>query len=117
HLEAAPRQTELALDRLVRVGDAGNGDHLRLPAFPRKLLAQQRRRVALDENLGLEVQTGGKAEGFVRGARETISASMLAASIRVDTELEPHVGTLIAGEDRARRVCEELGPGSRRVGV
>ena len=72
HLEATPRETELALDGLVRVGDTRDRDHLRLPGLPRQLFAQQRRCIALDENLGLEIEARGEAERLVRGARETV---------------------------------------------
>src|SRR5262245_53250673 len=115
HLEAGARQSEPALDRLIGVGDAGERNHLRLPGLSRQLLAQQRRGIALDQDLGLEVEARREAEGLVCGARETIGASMLATSIRIEAVLEPHVWALIACEDRARSVREELGPRPRRL--
>ncbi len=72
HLEAASREAELSLDRLIGVSHAGDRDHLRPPALRRELLAEELRRVSLDEDLGLEVETGGETERLVGGARETI---------------------------------------------
>jgi len=77
----------------------------------RQLGAQQRWRVVLDEDLGLEVEAGREAERFVRRTRETIAAAVLASAIRVDAELEADVRTVVSRDDRPRVVAQQLGLG------
>src|SRR6266542_1535231 len=72
HLDASAREPELALDRLIRVGHAGDGDHLRSPLRASELRAQQLWGVMFDENLRLEVEPGRESEGFVGRTRETV---------------------------------------------
>ena len=65
HLEAAPRDAEPALDRLVAVGVAGERDDLRLPAGSGEGLAQELGRVLLNHDPPLEVEPGAEAEVLV----------------------------------------------------
>ena len=51
---------ELALDRLVGIGVRAEVDRAALVAAPVQLLAQVRRGVFLVEELGLEIEAGGK---------------------------------------------------------
>ena len=74
HLEAAARDAELPLDRLIGIGDAAEHHHLRLPALLRQLLAQELGRVLLDQDAGLEVEAGGEAEVLVGGAGVAVVA-------------------------------------------
>src|SRR6185503_16074607 len=104
--DAAPRDPELSLDRLIRIGDAADGDRLRLPAFLVQLFAEQRRRIFLDHDLRLEVEARGKAEVFVRRPRVTVDAAVLAAAIRIDAGFEADVRTVVGGDDRSRRIAE-----------
>jgi hypothetical protein len=77
HLQAAARQAEATLGRLVAIGDAGHRDRLGLPAGTIEEVAEQIRGVLLDDDLRLEVQAGVEAEVFVRGASITERASIL----------------------------------------
>ena len=106
HLQAAARDAEPALDRLVGIGHAAHHQHLRLPLLRVQLLAQQRRRVFLDQDLRLEVEPRGEAEVLVRGAREAVDAAVLAAAIRIDAGVEADVRTVVRGDDRPRRIAQ-----------
>src|SRR5262249_33586874 len=88
HFETAARELELALDRLIAIGDAAYRNELRLPLWRRELLSQKLRRVFLDQYLCLEVQPGGKAQIFVIGSGVAVDASVLAPAIRVDAGVE-----------------------------
>ena len=68
HLEAAARQPVARLERLVAVGDAAEDDELALPLRVVERLAQQLRRVLLDDDLALEVRAGAEAQVLVRRA-------------------------------------------------
>ena len=65
-LETLPRQLELLLDRLVAVGDAGEHHELALPARLVERLAQQLRRLRLDDDLRVEVGARTEVEILVR---------------------------------------------------
>ena len=67
-LEAAPRQLVRRLERLVAVRVAREDDDVALPGAARDLVAQQLRRVRLDDDLALEVRPGAEAEVLVGGA-------------------------------------------------
>src|SRR5204862_1252902 len=106
HFDAAARDAEPALDRLIRIGHAADRDRLRLPRLLVELFAQELRRVFLHQDLRLEVETGGEAEVLVGGARVTVDAAVLAAAIRIDAGVEADVGTVVRGDDRARRIAQ-----------
>jgi hypothetical protein len=46
-----------------------------------------------------------------------VRAAVLAAPVRVDRDLESDVRAFVPGDDRARGVAQQLGPGSRLVSV
>ena len=73
HREAAPRQLEAPLGRLIRIGHARERDDLRLPALRREALAQQLGRALLHQDARLEVEPRREAEVLVRGARSCAS--------------------------------------------
>ena len=108
-LQTAPRDPELSLDRLVRVGDAGEHDDLGFPARAQERLSQQFRRTVLDQYPALEVQSGGETEVLVRGTGVAVDAAVLAAAVGVQAVLEADVGRVVAREDRLRVVPEQLG--------
>src|SRR5690606_21086327 len=66
-----------------------------------QLLAQQCRRVALDHDLGLEIEPGREAEISMGRPREAVDAAMLAATIGVDRAVEGDVGGVVPGDDAA----------------
>jgi hypothetical protein len=101
HFQTAPRDSSRALDRLVWVRDAGERQRLRSPTRGAKLVAEELRRVLLDEDLGLEVETGRQTQVLVGRAGITIRAAVLAASVRVYARVESYVGTAVSGDDRS----------------
>ncbi len=100
HLEAAPRQLQRPLDRLVAVGDAAEGHHLRLPRRRRQRRPEQLRRVLLDEDPRLEVEAGREAEELVRRPRIAVDAAVLAAAVRVEAGREGDVRAVVGRDDR-----------------
>src|SRR5205823_2948979 len=73
------------------------------------------RRVLFDEYLRLEIEPRRQAEVFVERPGEAIGAAVLAAAVRVDAVRKSDVGTVVAGDDRARRVAIEAGRRRRRL--
>src|SRR6185312_1864457 len=104
HFEDAAHHLIFALDRLVRVGVGADGDDLRLVGGRGQFLLQQFRRLRLHEQLRLEIEARRQAEIGVRRPRETVDAAVLAAAIGIDRPVEADVGTVVAGDDLARRV-------------
>ena len=111
-LQAAARDPELALDRLVAVGVARQGHGLGLPGLAAELRGQQLGQVLLDQNLRLEVEAGGKPEVLVARPGVAVDAAVLAAAVGVDAEAEAEVGTVVGRKGGAAAVDEE--PGARR---
>src|SRR5690606_30965655 len=68
------------------------------------LLAQQRGRIRLAVEPGLEVESRRQAEIRVRGPRVAVDATVLAAAIRIDRAVERNIGRVVAGDDGARGV-------------
>jgi hypothetical protein len=94
---------------LVGVRHTRQGDDLGLPAARREFLAKQRRSGLLDEDLGLEVETGRVAEIFVGRARITIGTAMFTASVGIQAGVEGDVRTLVEDDRASGGVGEELG--------
>jgi hypothetical protein len=53
----------------------------------------------LDQNLGLEVKTGGKSDIFMSWSGITINTAVLAPAIRLNAHLEPNVRAIVRGDD------------------
>ena len=115
HREAASRDAELALDRLIHVGDAGQTQHLRLPAARRERFAQQLGRALLHQDARLEVEPGGESEVLVGRARVAVDAAVLAPAVGVQAGVEAHVGTVVVGDDAARGVAHVERSGTPRL--
>jgi hypothetical protein len=60
HFKTAPRDSSGALDRLIWVRDSRECQQLGSPPRGGKLVSEEFRRVLLDEDLRLEVETGGQ---------------------------------------------------------
>ena len=84
HLEHLPRDSPLALDRLIGVGVRAERDRAAVVAGRGELLAQQRRRVVLGEDPRLEVESAGVAEVLVERPREAVGAAVLTAAVGVE---------------------------------
>src|SRR5207244_4459743 len=116
HFETPPGYTQPALDGLVRVGHAAHTERLWLPTPGRQLVAQKLWSILLDQDFGLEVQTCGKTQVFVRRPRVTVNAAMLTAAVRIDTGREADVRAVVVRNDGARRVLQELRRRRDRLG-
>ena len=109
HFEDAAHHLIFALDRLIRIGVGADRDGARLVVRRRQFLLQQRRRVRLHEQLGLEIEPRRQPEIGVGRPREAIDAAVLAAAIGIDRAVERDVGRLVAGDDLARGVDRHRG--------
>ena len=104
-----PRQPEPPLDGLIRVGDAAEGEHPRLPPRRHQLPPQELGHVVLDEDLGLEIQARRVAQELMGRPRIAINAAVFTAAVRIDADLEADVGAVVPGDDAPRPVGDELG--------
>ena len=107
HFEDRARDAEPALGRLIGVGVAAERDRPAGVALLAQLGREQRRRLRLVEDAGLEIEAGRQAEIGVARPRIAIDAAVLAAAIRVDRAVEADIGRVVAGDDRARRIDAE----------
>ncbi len=116
-LEASACDLQLPFDRLIRIGNAADRDHLRFPSRRAQLFPQQRRRVLLHENARLEVEPRGHAEVFVGGAGEAVDAAVLASAIGIDARFESDVRTVVVRDDRPRGIPKIDGLRSSRIAL
>ena len=108
HLQATAGEFQAPLDGLIAIGHAAQGHHARLPARVLQFTPQEFGRVFLDHDLGLEIRSGAVAQELVRGPRVAIDAAVLAAAVGVERGVEADVRAVVVGEDRLRRVGQEL---------
>src|SRR5688572_11275484 len=98
----------MPLYRLVRIGYTAHSDDLRFPSRRTQLLAQQQRGFLLDQDLGLEIQSGRKSQIFVCGPRITIDATVLTAPVWVNTGTEADIRTVIVSDQRSGMIFKKL---------
>lgn len=98
-LEQRARRAQLLLERLVAVGVYAQGDRRASVSGFGQFLPEQLRGVGLVHDLGLEIETGRKVEIGVRGAREAVDATVLAALVGIDGLFEADVRGLVAADD------------------
>src|SRR5690606_23641926 len=97
HLQYGAGDLQLALDGLVGVRDAGDGDALRRPVGRPQTSLQEGGRVALDEDDALEVEAGREAQVLVRRPGVAVGAAVLTAAVWVDADVEADVRAVVAG--------------------
>src|SRR6266849_1780130 len=107
HLEDRPGDAEPLFGRLIRVGVAAERERPAAIVLLAQLGAEQRRRLRLIEDAGLEIEAGRQPEIGVARPRVTINAAMLAAAIGVDRAVEADIGRVVARNDRAGRIYAE----------
>ena len=108
HLQTPAGQLELALSRLIAVGDTRQGYRFRHPVLPSQEFPEQLGGVLLDQDLGLEVKTGVVPEEFVGLPGIAIAATVGASTIWVDAIPEPHVGAVVLGDNAPGAVRDIL---------
>ena len=108
HFETAASNAQLSLDRLIRIGHAAQHQRLRLPPRRFQFTAQQLWRACFHHDLAFEIESGGKAEIFVRWSGVTIDAAMFAPSIRIQACLKPNIRTVVTTDDRFGFVAKIL---------
>ena len=114
HGEATARDLEVALDRLIRIGHAGEGEHLGLPALRGELTTENRRRLLLHHDARLEVEPRREAEVLVARARVTVDTTVCTTAIRVDTGIERNVRAAVAGDQAPGGISEIEGARAAR---
>ena len=112
HLQATARQPQLPLHRLITIRHPAHRQHHGL--IPRRHQHSRRNSGACSFTMIL-VSKSSPAEKLRYSCvgRVTINAAMLAAAIGIDAVAEPHVRTIVVGDDRPRVVAEELRGRSR----
>ena len=100
HFKTSPRELQLALDRLIRVSDAADGQYLWLPSLRGEFLSQQLRRVFFHQNLRFKVEARRKAKVLVIRPGITVDATVLATAIRIDARFKPNIGTVVVSDQR-----------------
>jgi len=115
--QAAAREPKLPLDRLIAIGDTGNGDGFRPVAIASQPVPEQLRRPFLDEDPGLEVQAGAQFEVLVRRPGEAVAAPMRAAAIHIQAVAERNVRTVVLADDVPGIVGKVLGADGVLVGA
>ena len=99
HFEDRARDLQLALDRLVRVGVHADDELFAAVSGPRKLLAQQLRRIHFREDARFEVDARRKVAVGVGGAGEAIEATMLASAVRIERLRKSDVRRIVVRDD------------------
>src|SRR5262249_23667638 len=107
HLQTSTCQPETSLNWLVCVRDPADCDHLRLPSWRCEFVAQQLRRVLLDEDLRLEIKSRGEAEVLVVRTSETIDAAVLTPTVGINARVESNIRAVVVIDDAARVVIQE----------
>ena len=109
HFEAAARQLEAPLRRLIAVGDARERDGVAAPPGLGEGGAEQRRRLVLDHDARLEVQPGAKAQSLMRRPRIAIRTTVLTTAIGVEAIGETEIRAVVARQDRLGVIGEKGG--------
>ena len=99
---------EFALDGLIAIGDAGEGDRFRPPVGASEPVAEEFGRAVFDEHLGFEVEAGGEAEVFVVRPGVAVAAAVRAAAVGIHAIAEADVGAVVLGDDGLRIVGQVL---------
>ena len=100
--QTLPRQLVVCFERNVRIGSKRENYLIALPRRLHQLLAQQLRRVDLDDDLAIEVGAGAVAKILVSRAAETIGATVNAAAITIDGVIKANVRAVVVRDDLAR---------------
>ena len=111
--QAAAREFQPPLDRLVAIRHAAHGEGLRLPPPGRELRPEQLGRALFHQNARFEVQTGREPEVLVRGPGVAVGAAVFAAAVHVQAGVEGNVRAVVVGDQRLRIVPQKLGAGQR----
>ena len=98
--ENAPRQPQLAFDRLIRIGVSAENDGFRAIGRLFEFASEQLGGIVLCNDLGLEIQARVQAPVTMRRAREAVDAPVLAAGIRVDGPVERDIRRVVGRDDR-----------------
>ena len=117
HGEAAARDLQLSLDRLVTIRHPAAGERGRHPRLLRQLRLEQFGRTFLHEQPRLKINPRVVAEVFVVGPRVAVGAAMLAAAVGIEAVGEADVRTVVRGDERFRIVAEELGAKASRLEI
>src|SRR4029077_21151570 len=93
HFEAAGRDLQFSLDRLIWISHTAQHERLRLPPWRFQLRTQQLRRIGFPHDFAFEIKTGRKPQILVSRSRVTIDATVLAPPIRVQARFKTNIRT------------------------
>ena len=113
HLQHAAHEPQLAFDRLIRICDGADGQQIGHVARAGEFAPHHLGHVALGNELRFEIEAGREVEVAVRGPRVAVHAAVLAAPVRVQTEVEADVGRVVVGDGALAVFPGDLGGGGR----
>ncbi len=116
HFQHGARDTVLALDRLIRIGDSSECYGLRDIAGSRQFLLEQLRCIGFRIELGLEIQPCRMPQVAVTWPGVAVDAAVLASAIGIDRAVEADVRAVVGCDDATRRLNAHLGLESLELG-
>ena len=97
-----------AFDRLIAVGDAAHGEHLRLPLAATTAPRNNSGASSFTMIFVSKSRPAEKPEIFVGRPGVAVDAAVLAAAIGIDARVEADVGAVVVGDDALGSIVEKL---------
>lgn len=109
HFKAATGDFEFSFDGLVGIGDAAADERFWLPRWMVEFVGEEFGCVFLDDDAGLEVDSGIEAQVFVVRAGVAIGASVFAAAVGIEAGLNAEVGAVVGGDNGLGIIAIDIG--------
>lgn len=104
HLDQATGNQPLPFNRLMGIGVGAKGNRRNLISGLALFFFEQRRRIGLGEQLGLEIEPRREAQICMGRPGEAVDAAMLTPPVGIDRPIERGIRQIVAGDQRATGV-------------